>query len=162
MDDFDRRILDLLQRDADRSLNEIAAEVGLSPTPCWKRIKRLEEEGVIRGRVALLDPARVGAGVTVFVSIRTAEHDAAWLQAFAEAVAAMDEVVDFYRMGGDVDYLLRVVVPDIAAYDAFYKKLVSRVKLADVTSRFAMDTIKSTTVLPLDALPVSGRRGARA
>lgn len=153
MDAFDRKILDLLQDDAGLSLNGISAAVGLSPTPCWKRIRKLEEAGIIRQRVALLDPVKVGAGVTVFVSVRTAQHDRQWLDHFAEAVAGFEEVVEFYRMGGDVDYMLRVMVPDIAAFDAFYKKLVGTVPLADVTSRFAMETIKYTTRVPIAPSP---------
>ena len=149
MDKADRKILDLLQTDASLSLNEISERVGLSPTPCWKRIRKLEDAGVILRRVALVDPAKVGAGVTVFVTLKTREHSRDWLEAFADTVSAFPEVVEFYRMSGEVDYMLRVVVPDIAAYDLFYKKLVGAVPLADVTSRFAMEAIKHTTRLPL-------------
>ncbi len=149
MDAADRRILDLLQADASLSLNDISERVGLSPTPCWKRIRKLEEAGVILRRVALVDPAKVGAGVTVFVSVNTREHSREWLDHFAATVAAFPEVVELYRMSGDVDYMLRVLVPDIAAYDAFYKKLVGAVPLADVTSRFAMEAIKYTTHVPV-------------
>ena len=149
MDAADRKILDLLQADASLSLNEISERVGLSPTPCWKRIRKLEDGGVILRRVAIVDPARVGAGVTVFVSLKTKEHSREWLETFAGTVSAFPEVVEFYRMSGDVDYMLRVLVPDIAAYDTFYKKLVGAVPLADVTSRFAMEAIKQTTQVPL-------------
>jgi Lrp/AsnC family transcriptional regulator len=149
MDDMDRKILSHLQVDATKPVADIAAAVGLSPTPCWRRIKLLEEQGVIRGRVALLDPDRMNVGVTVFVAIKTSQHDIAWLERFAAAVADIPEVVDFYRMSGEVDYLLRVVVPDIAAYDAVYKRLIARVPLHDVSSTFAMERIKSTTALPL-------------
>lgn len=149
MDKKDRAILRLLQEDATLSLNDIAKEVALSTTPCWKRIQRLEAAGVIRQRVALLDPEKVGAGVTVFVSIRAGEHSLPWLDTFAAKVSVMPEVVEIYRMSGDIDYMLRVVVPDIAAYDAFYKRLIDAVPLADVTSRFAMEQIKYTTALPL-------------
>ncbi len=149
MDEIDRRLLRLLQEDATLSLADISARVGLSSTPCWKRIQKLEREGVIRRRVALLDPQKVGVGVTVFVTIRTNEHSRPWLEKFAGAVAAMPEVMEFYRMSGEVDYLLRVVVPDIAAYDAFYKRLIDIAPLGDVTSRFAMETIKYTTALPV-------------
>ncbi len=149
MDKADRKILDLLQTDASLSLNEISERVGLSPTPCWKRIRKLEDAGVILRRVALVDPAKVGAGVTVFVTLKTREHSRDWLEAFNDTVSAFPEVVEFYRMSGEVDYMLRVVVPDIAAYDLFYKKLVGAVPLADVTSRFAMEAIKHTTRLPL-------------
>ena len=153
MDDADHRILRLLQEDATLSLAEISERVGLSSTPCWKRIQKLERAGVIRGRVALLDPDKVGCGVTVFVSIRTDQHSGEWLERFAEQVREMAEVMEFYRMAGDVDYMLRVAVPDIAAYDAFYKKLIAVMPLTDVTSRFAMETIKYSTALPLPSAP---------
>ena len=149
MDKADRKILDLLQTDASLSLNDISERVGLSPTPCWKRIRKLEDAGVILRRVAIVDPAKVGAGVTVFVSLKTREHSREWLETFAETVSAFPEVVEFYRMSGDVDYMLRVLVADIAAYDAFYKKLVGAVPLVEVTSRFAMEAIKQTTQVPL-------------
>ena len=149
MDDADRKILDVLQTDASLSLNEISDRVGLSPTPCWKRIRKLEAAGVIQRRVAIVDPAKVGVGMTVFVSIKTSEHNRDWLDRFAERVSGFSEVVEFYRMSGDVDYLLRVLVPDMAAYDAFYKKLISTVPLSDVTSRFAMEAIKYTTKVPM-------------
>lgn len=150
VDKFDRRILACLQADATLSLGEIAQRVGLSPTPCWRRIQKLEREGVIAKRVALLDPERLNVGVTVFVSVRTNAHDMDWLESFARAVAEIPEVMEFYRMSGDVDYLLRVQVPDIAAYDGVYKKLISLAKLSDVSSSFAMERIKSTTELPLE------------
>jgi Lrp/AsnC family transcriptional regulator len=153
MDDTDRKILTILQQDATLSIAELADRVGLSSTPCWKRIQKLEREGVIRKRVALLDPDRMGVGVTVFVSVRTNQHSRDWLERFAETVSAMPEVMEFYRMAGDVDYMLRVVVPDIAAYDAFYKRLIAIVPLTDVTSRFAMETIKYTTALPVRPAP---------
>ena len=149
MDDADRKILALLQENAALSLAEISEQVGLSSTPCWKRIQKLEKEGVIRKRVALLDGHKVGVGITVFVSIRTSTHSPDWLTKFADSVATMPEVVEAYRMSGDVDYMLRVVVSDIAAYDSFYKRLIATVPLTDVTSRFAMETIKYTTALPV-------------
>jgi Lrp/AsnC family transcriptional regulator len=149
MDATDRQLLELLQQDTTRPLAELGALVGLSATPCWKRIQRLEREGVIRARVALLDPARVGAGVTVFVSLRTGQHSREWLEQFAATVQRMPEVMEFYRMAGDVDYMLRVVVPDIAAYDAVYKRLTEIPGLTDVTSRFAMETIKYSTAVPV-------------
>ncbi len=150
MDAFDRKILACLQADATLSIAEIAERVGLSPTPCWRRIQNLEKAGVIRARVALLDPETLNVGVTVFVRVRTREHSYEWLEGFAAAIAEIPEVVEFYRMSGDIDYLLRVVVPDIAAYDAVYKRLISRASLADVSSNFAMEQIKYTTALPLD------------
>jgi len=149
MDRIDRKILKLLQENAERPLAEIAEAVGLSTTPCWRRIRNLEEAGVIRRRVALLDPGKMNVGVTVFVRVRTSQHDYDWLEGFAKAVAEMEEVVEFYRMSGDIDYLLRVVVPDIAGYDAVYKRLIQVAKLADVSSNFAMETIKYTTALPV-------------
>jgi Lrp/AsnC family transcriptional regulator, cysteine-sensing transcriptional activator len=149
MDAIDRKILAVVQEDASLSVAEIGSRVGLSSTPCWKRIQRLEAEGVITKRVALVDPAKIGLGITVFVSIETGDHSQDWLTRFAELVGAMPEVMEFYRMAGDVDYMLRVVVPDIAGYDAFYKKLIGTVPLKNVTSRFAMEKIKSTTTLPI-------------
>jgi len=149
MDAIDRKILTALQDDAGLSVAEIGSRVGLSSTPCWKRIQRLEAEGVIRKRVALLDPDKVGLGITVFVSIETGDHSQDWLSRFAEMVRALPEVMEFYRMAGDVDYMLRVVVPDIAGYDAFYKRLIGSIPLKNVTSRFAMERIKSTTALPI-------------
>ena len=149
MDAIDRKILAVLQDDASLSVAEIGNRVGLSSTPCWKRIQRLEADGVITKRVALVDPSMIGLGITVFVSIETGDHSQDWLDRFAEVVGAMPEVMEFYRMAGDVDYMLRVVVPDIAGYDTFYKKLIGTVPLKNVTSRFAMEKIKSTTALPI-------------
>ena len=149
MDAIDRKILAVVQQDASLSVAEIGQRVGLSSTPCWKRIQRLEADGVILKRVALIEPAKIGLGITVFVSIETGDHSQEWLKKFAEVVSGMPEVMEFYRMAGDVDYMLRVVVPDIAGYDAFYKRLIATVPLKNVTSRFAMERIKSTTALPL-------------
>jgi Lrp/AsnC family transcriptional regulator len=153
LDSFDRQILDCLQTDADLPLAEVAKKVGLSTTPCWRRINRLQEKGVIKARVALLDRKAVNAGVTVFVAVRTAQHSAQWLARFAKAVATFPEVMDCYRMSGEIDYLIRLALPDIEAYDAFYKRLIARIELSDVTSMFAMEEIKSTTRLPLNYLP---------
>lgn len=150
LDPTDRAILRLVQGDATLSLAAIAAAVGLTATPCWKRLRRLERDGVIVARVALLDAAAVGLGLSVFVSVETADHSAAWLATFAARVEAMPEVLECWRMGGDVDYLLRVAVPDIAAYDAFYRRLVAAVPgLRNVSSRFAMERVKGTTALPV-------------
>jgi Lrp/AsnC family transcriptional regulator len=149
MDGIDRKILAVVQEDASLSVAEIGSRVGLSSTPCWKRIQRLEADGVITRRVALIDPAKIGLGITVFVSVETGDHSQEWLGRFAEVVKGMPEVMEFYRMAGDVDYMLRVVVPDIAGYDTFYKKLIGTVSLKNVTSRFAMEKIKSTTALPI-------------
>jgi Lrp/AsnC family transcriptional regulator len=131
------------------ALADIAQAVGLSTTPCWRRIQQLEAQGVIRRRVALLDRQAINAGVTVFVAVRTSQHTAQWLARFAAAVVEFPEVVDCYRMSGEIDYLLRLALPDIAAYDAFYKRLIAKVELSDDTSMFAMEEIKSTTELPL-------------
>jgi Lrp/AsnC family transcriptional regulator len=149
MDTIDRKILALLQVDASLSVAEIGNRVGLSSTPCWKRIQRLEADGVLQKRVALVDQDKLGLGVTVFVSIQTGDHSQDWLDHFAQMVGAMPEVMEFYRMAGDVDYMLRVVMPDIQGYDAFYKRLIAAVPLKNVTSRFAMEKIKSTTALPI-------------
>ena len=149
MDATDRKILDLLQRDATLSIAEIGERVGLSQTPCWKRIQRLEASGVIERRVALLDPEKIGLGLTVFVTVEAPDHSTAWLARFAELVSAMPEVLELHRMAGDVDYMLRVIVPDTRAYDVFYKRLIEAVPLKGVTSRFSMERVKSTTVLPV-------------
>ncbi len=149
MDRIDLRILDLLQRDATLSTSDIAEAVGLSTTPCWRRIQNLEKEGVITRRVALLDRDHLNVCVDAFVAIRTDQHNKRWLDAFAKAVAAFPEVIELYRMSGEVDYLMRVVVPDLAAYDSFYLRLIREADLHDVSSSFAMERIKYTTALPL-------------
>ena len=149
MDDFDRRILACLQENASRPLEQVAERVGLSASPCWRRIQKLEAAGVIARRVALLDPERMNVGVTVFVSGRTNQHNQAWAERFCAAVDRIPEIVEFYRMSGETDYLLRIVVPDIAAYDGVYKRLIASVDLADVSSSFAMERIKYTTALPV-------------
>ena len=149
MDAIDRKILAVVQDDASLSVAEIGQRVGLSSTPCWKRLQRLEADGVITRRVAIIDPEKVGLGITVFVSIETGDHSQDWLKRFADVVGAMPEVMEFYRMAGDVDYMLRVVVADMQSYDTFYKKLISTAPLKNVTSRFAMEKIKSTTLLPI-------------
>lgn len=149
LDAIDRRILRELQKDATIAIADLAQRVGLSQTPCWKRIKRLTDAGVITKRVALLDRAKLDLGLAVFVSVRTNRHDQEWLDAFAGAAASMPEVVEFYRLSGDTDYLLKVLVKDIAAYDAFYRRLITAVPLSDVSSAFAMEQIKSTTAVPV-------------
>ncbi|MBB5534831.1 Lrp/AsnC family transcriptional regulator [Rhizobium giardinii] len=154
MDRLDRKILRLLQEDSTLAVADLAKKVGLSTTPCWRRIQKMEEDGVIRGRVALLDPVKINTKVTVFVSVRTNTHSIEWLRRFSEVVVEFPEVVEFYRMSGDVDYLLRVVVPDIAAYDAFYKRLIAKIEIRDVSSAFAMEQIKYTTQLPLDYMQI--------
>lgn len=148
MDAKDLKILSLLQQDATLSLAEVAAEVGLSSTPAWRRIQKLEQDGYIRARVALLDREKMNCAVSVFVAIRTRQHDMKWLELFQAAVDTLPEIVEAYRLSGDIDYMLRVVVPDIAAYDAFYKRLIALVPMADVSSSFSMQEMKYTTALP--------------
>ena len=158
LDRLDRRILQILQEDATMPVAEIGRRVGLSTTPCWRRIQKMEEEGVITGRVVLLDPEKVNAKVTAFVAVTTNEHSADWLKRFADVIRDFPEVVEFYRMAGQVDYLLRVVVPDIDSYDTFYKKLISRIEVGDISTTFAMEQIKYTTALPLNYLPEKDTR----
>ena len=149
MDKIDLRILELLQKNSALTAGEIGEMVGLSKVPCWRRIQRLQEDGVIRQTVALLDPKSLNVGTTVFVMMRTAHHSAAWFERFQKAVRDIPEIIEIYRMSGEVDYLMRVVVPDIEAYDVVYKKLIASVELLDVSASFALETIKSTTALPL-------------
>ena len=148
LDRLDREILRLISHDASLSLADIAAKVGLTPTPCWKRIRRMEQDGIILRRVAVLDPAKVGLAVSVFVAIETADHSADWLARFAKVIDETPEIVDAWRMSGDVDYLLHVVVPDIASYDQFYRRLIGQLPLRNVSSRFSMERMKAA------ALPV--------
>jgi Lrp/AsnC family transcriptional regulator len=149
MDSTDRKILNLLQTDASLTVKQIAQQIPLSVTPCWKRIQKLEQNGFIRARVALLDPKKVNASVTVFMAIKTDQHTSDWIERFNREVSQLPEVMEIYRMSGEIDYLLRVVVSSIEAYDAFYKKLIDRIELANVTSSFAMEQIKYTTALPV-------------
>jgi Lrp/AsnC family transcriptional regulator len=148
MDAIDRKILACLQSDSAMPIEEIAQQAGLSNSPCWRRIQKLEASGVIKARVALLDPAKMNVGVTVFVAVRTNQHNAQWAERFCREVRKIPEVVEFYRMSGETDYLLRVVVPDIAAYDRVYQRLIKVADLFDVSSNFAMECIKYTTALP--------------
>ncbi|WP_020592925.1 Lrp/AsnC family transcriptional regulator [Kiloniella laminariae] len=150
LDATDRRILKELQRDAGRPASEIAEIVNLSTNACWRRIKILQEEGIIRKQVALVDAEKVDMGLTVFVEIRTAQHDEAWLERFSKGVSQIDEVVEFHRLNGNVDYLLKIIVSSIADYDRVYKKIIRTVPLHDVTSYFSMERIKETTEIPLD------------
>jgi Lrp/AsnC family transcriptional regulator len=152
LDEKDRKILEILQENALTPVAEIAAKVGLSTTPCWRRIQKLEEEGVIRKRVALLDRHKLNVGVTVFVGVKAKRHAMDWLSEFKRAVETIPEIVEAYRLSGEIDYLLRVVVPDIAAYDEVYKKLIEKVEFTDVSSSFAMEDMKFTTTLPLKYL----------
>lgn len=148
LDAIDRKLLEILQADASVQVAELAERVGLSQTPCWRRVQRLKDAGVITRNVMLVDRQSLNLGVTVFVSVRTNTHTQAWFDRFRAAVQAIPEVVEFYRMSGDVDYLLRVVVPDIAAYDRVYKRLIAGTSLFDVSSSFAMEELKFTTALP--------------
>ncbi|AOJ80081.1 transcriptional regulator [Burkholderia savannae] len=150
MDKRDAQMLTLLQQDATIGLNDLAKAVNLSPTPCWRRLQKLREDGVIRRQVVLCDPAKLNLGLTAFVTVRSNQHGDAWTARFIEAVRAIPEIIEIYRMSGDVDYLLKVVVPDIAGYDSVYKRLIKSVELMDVSSAFAMEVIKRTTALPLD------------
>lgn len=152
LDKYDYAILDALQDDGTLSIAALSEKVGLSSTPCWKRLKRLEEEGFIETRVAIVNRKKVGLPVTVFVSIRTSAHDDQWLKRFAAAVIALPEVMEFHRMSGDVDYLLKVATTDIDGYDRFYKKLIKTAQLSGVSSAFSMEQIKFTTALPLELI----------
>ena len=153
LDDIDRKILGLLQQDATHSIQEISEAVGLSTNPCWRRIRRMEEQGVIERRVVLVDAARLGLGATVFVTVRTNRHDSDWLKAFAKGVRMIPEIVECHRMSGDVDYLLKVVVRDIAHYDAVYQRLIDAVPgLGDVSSAFSMERLKHGTAVDLSTI----------
>ena len=149
MDDLDRAILAILQRDASLGVDAVAEQVALSRNACWRRIRQMEASGVIRGRVALADPARVGCPLSVMILVRTSSHEAGWMERFQQTVRAMPEVVGAWRMTGDLDYLLRVRVADVPAYDAFYKRLIARMPLSDISASFVMEEIKETTALPL-------------
>jgi Lrp/AsnC family transcriptional regulator len=149
MDRTDLRILAEIQPDSTLSLEALAERVGLSRNACWRRLNQLEAQGVIAGRPTLLDPARLNVGLMVFIAIRTSEHSVEWLRQFREAAVHLPEIIGIFRMSGDIDYLLQAVVPDVAAYDGLYQRLIARVKLSDVSSSFVMEKIKTTTVLPL-------------
>lgn len=149
LDTIDRKLLEMLQLNCDTPIAELAATVQLSTTPCWRRVQRMKEAGIITAHVALVDPKSVNVGVTVFVNVKTNQHAQAWFDQFNATVESIPEVVEFYRMSGDIDYLLRIVVPDIAAYDGVYKRLIAGTQLFDVSSSFAMEQLKFTTALPL-------------
>lgn len=151
MDKVDIAILALLQLDSTLSVAALAERVNLSPTACWKRVQRLNSEGIIQKRVCLLDPKKLGLGVTVFVAVKTSHHNTRWLEQFTSGVRALPEVVEFYRMSGDVDYLLKVVVADIQGFDRVYKKIIATAEIFDVSSSFSMEELKYTTALPLDS-----------
>ncbi len=150
MDAFDKHILRLLQKDCTMSTSDIAEQVGLSTTPCWRRIQALEKNGVITRRVAIADPEKLNVGLSIFVMIKTNQHNPKWLAEFAKIAMEFPEIVEAYRMSGEVDYLLRVVVPDMKAYDRFYQKLITQADFSDISSSFSMQEIKYTTALPVD------------
>ena len=150
LDSIDRRLLALLQEDASQSIGELADRVGLSKNPCWRRVRRLEDDGYIRRRVALLDAGRLNCGLTAFIAVRTDRHTPEWSDAFSKAVADIPEIVGAFRMTGDTDYLLHAVVPDMKAFDVLYQRLIARIDLSDVSSSFVMEDLKQTTALPLD------------
>ena len=149
IDDNDVKILEILQIDATRSLESIADEIGVSLNTCWRRVQRLEAEGILERRVALIDNEKVGLPLTVFVSVRTDDHSKDWADRFAKAVNNMPEIVEFYRLAGDVDYILKMMVGSVSDYDEVYQRLISKVKLSDVSASFAMEKMKFTTELPL-------------
>jgi Lrp/AsnC family transcriptional regulator len=150
LDKIDKRILEQLQSNTEQSLVTLADKVGLSKNPCWRRIQKLQEAGIIRSRVALLDRQALNLNVVVFMNIRTDQHSAEWLGQFTRAVESIPEIVKFYRMSGEVDYLLKVVVPDIQSFDKVYKQLINQVEIFEISSHFAMEELKQTTELPLD------------
>ncbi|MGB0495896.1 MAG: Lrp/AsnC family transcriptional regulator [Kangiellaceae bacterium] len=150
MDKFDKNILSILQKDGSCSVSDIATQVGLSTTPCWRRIQAMEKSGVIKSRVVLASPEKLNVGLTVFVLVKTSQHNQAWLDNFTETIESMSEVMEFYRLSGNIDYLLRMVVPDMKAFDVCYKRLITKVDFSDISSSFAMEELKSTTQLPLD------------
>lgn len=150
MDNFDRHILSLLQQNGALSLAEISDKIGLSQTPCWRRIQQLEQSGIIRKKVALLDPEKLNVGLTVFVNLKTNQHNSEWYESVKSFAENAPEVTEFYRMSGETDYLLKVLVPDMKAYDAFYKRLISQAGFSDVSSSFAMEQMKYSTEVPLN------------
>ena len=149
LDETDRRILAVLQKDATLSMDALAERVHLSRNACWRRIRQMEEAGVLKGRVSLVDPQAVGLGLSVFVMIRTQRHDPDWLAQFQKVVREMPEIVGAHRMSGDLDYVLRVRVADVAGYDRFYQRLIAKVPLADISASFVMEDLKDTTELPV-------------
>lgn len=150
IDTIDRRILAELQRDGTLSVDHLSERVGLSRNACWRRVKILEEEGVITGRVALVDADKLGLGLSVFIIVRTSSHDPDWLAKFRAAVTAFPEIIGVYRMSGDLDYVLRARVADVKAYDRLYQRLIAKVHLSDVSASFVMEEIKETTVVPVE------------
>ena len=149
IDDTDRQILKILQADSTTPLETIGERLSVSVNTCWRRVRRLEDDGIIQGRVAICDPEKLGLGQTVFVAVKTSEHSSAWLKKFSKTVSAIPEVVEFYRMAGEVDYLLKIAVNSVADYDRVYKSLISKIEVADVSATFAMECLKNTTELPI-------------
>ncbi|MFT6734010.1 MAG: Lrp/AsnC family transcriptional regulator [Polaribacter sp.] len=150
LDKFDKNILSILQQDGSLSVSDIASQVGLSTTPCWRRIQSMEKSGVIKSRVVLASPEKLNVGLTVFVMVKTNQHNQLWLNSFTETIEEMPEVMEFYRLSGSIDYLLRMVVPDMKAFDVCYKRLITKVDFSDISSSFAMEELKYTTRLPLN------------
>lgn len=150
LDKKDLEILALLQKDASISLADLSEAVHLSSTPCWRRVQKLHEEGIIQQQVVLCDAKKLNLGLTAFVAIRTNQHNDLWMDRFESGAKDIPEIVEIYRLSGHVDYLLKVVAPDIAGYDKVYRKLVKAADLQDVSSSFAMEVLKTTTALPLD------------
>jgi len=150
MDSFDKKILNILQNDCTLPVSQIAEQVGLSTTPCWRRIQGMEKSGVIKSRVAIIDPEKLNVGLTVFVMVKTNQHNPEWLDKFSTTISEFSEIMEFYRLSGDIDYLLRIVVPDMKAFDRFYKRLITQADFSDISSSFAMEEIKNTTRLPVD------------
>lgn len=148
LDDIDRKILNILQSDSDRAVSEIAEEVNLSPTPCWRRLKRLEELGIIKKRVALVDRKLMNVSMTIFIEVKAPRHEMSWLDAFRSLIEGIPEVVEAYRLTGDTDYLIKIVVPDIETYDIVYKKMISKLSFSDFSSSISMEEMKFTTAVP--------------
>jgi Lrp/AsnC family transcriptional regulator len=150
LDSFDKKILNILQRDCTLPVSQIAEQVGLSTTPCWRRIQMMEKAGIIKSRVAIVDPEKINVGLAVFVMVKTNQHNPEWLDKFSKSISEFPEIVEFYRLSGDIDYLLKIVVPDMKAFDQFYKRLITKADFYDISSSFAMEEIKNTTQLPID------------
>jgi Lrp/AsnC family transcriptional regulator, cysteine-sensing transcriptional activator len=152
MDVFDKKILDILQQDCTLPVSQVAEQVGLSTTPCWRRIQAMEKAGVIKSRVAIVDPEKINVGLAVFVMVKTNQHNPDWLEKFSRSITEFPEIIEFYRLSGDIDYLLKIVVPDMKAFDMFYKRLITQADFSDISSSFAMEELKNTTRLPVEYL----------
>lgn len=152
MDVFDKKILDILQQDCTLPVSQVAEQVGLSTTPCWRRIQAMEKAGVIKSRVAIVDPEKINVGLAVFVMVKTNQHNPDWLEKFSRSITEFPEIIEFYRLSGDIDYLLKIVVPDMKAFDRFYKRLITQADFSDISSSFAMEELKNTTRLPVEYL----------